>query len=124
MKRESDNESEKTFGEDLGSFTVERLNNRLDRMKTIIDANDFALCKGKRIKDAWEALIEVVDILAAGLIIQAKRTTAISTPKTTQDRIWAIIERSPLSAALIFLGVVLLKISGHGDIVNILTKGH
>lgn len=126
---EQGHEEGKTFGEDLGSFTVERLNSRMARMKGIIDQNDFAECKAKRMKDAWEALIDVCEILAAGLIIMAKRSTtaAQAGPKSIQDRLWLIAERSPLSAAIIFAAVVILKVFGHGtgvgDITNVITKG-
>jgi hypothetical protein len=81
-------------------------------LKGIIDANNFRACPETRIKDAWEALIEIVEILSAGLVIMAKRQAVPAAPKSVQDRLWGIVERSPMAAAMIFLGVVALKIAG------------
>jgi hypothetical protein len=106
-----------TFAEALGNFTVDRVKNRLKRVKLIIDGNDFANCPATGIRDAWEALIEVQEIVAAGLCILVERRHH-KHPRTFADWGWSVLDRAPLAAALVFLGIVLLKINGHnlGDL--------
>jgi hypothetical protein len=98
-----------SFAEAMGNFTVDRVKNRLKRIKAIIDGNDFQDCPAKGIRDAWEALIEVEEIVAAGLCILVERRHARH-PRTSKDWFWALLDRSPVAAALVFLGVVLAKI--------------
>jgi len=100
-----------TFAESLGNFTIERVKNRLKRAKAIIDSNDFAGCPATGIRDAWEALLEIHEIVAAGLCILVERR-GDRHPRNFQDWAFSLLYHAPLAAALVFFSVVLLKING------------
>ena len=108
-----------SFAEALGNFTADRVKNRLGRVKKIIDTASFKGCPADGIHDAWEALLEVQEILAAGLCILVEqnengggRGGPKRMPKNFVEWLWMSTERAPLATALIFLGIVALKIHG------------
>ncbi len=102
-------QTEDTFAEALGNFTVDHIKNRIDRVKRIIDRGIFANCPAPAIKDCWEALIEVQEIFAAGICILVARKG--KHPRSFQDWLWSLLDKAPLAAALFFLGIVLLRIN-------------
>lgn len=114
-------EHEESFGEKLGEITLERVRSRVKRAKRIIDESNFDGCSVAHMRSVWEAVLEVLDIMAAAFFALAERPKN-QRPRTLIEFAWSMLDRSPMALAVSFLAVCILKASGHdvGDLFGLI----